>query len=275
LVVIDEAHRLRNVYKSSNKIARAIKEALAESPKILLTATPLQNSLLELFGLISIIDEYAFGDLKSFKAQFARITTDNNFDELKKRLEPICKRTLRRQVLEYINYTNRTCIVQEFYPGNDEQQLYDLVSSYLQQNNLYALPPSQRTLMTLILRKLLASSTYAISGTLKGLANKLETAISKNENTSLDVEEVFDDNYEAYAEYEDEWADEEETTVVEEKPYAKAEIDEIKEEIKSLIGFKALADSVKTNAKGEVLFTALDKAKNYGFKGIVPPFVIN
>lgn len=141
LVVIDEAHRLRNVYKSSYKIAKAIKEALAHSPKILLTATPLQNSLLELFGLISIIDEYSFGDLKSFKAQFSKLTSETNFDYLRKRLEPICKRTLRRQVLQYINYTNRTCIVQEFYPGNDEQQLYDLVSEYLQRGNLYALPP--------------------------------------------------------------------------------------------------------------------------------------
>ena len=56
LVVIDEAHRLRNVYKTSNKIARSIKESLEDAPKILLTATPLQNSLLELYGLVSIID---------------------------------------------------------------------------------------------------------------------------------------------------------------------------------------------------------------------------
>src|SRR2546425_1028424 len=116
LVVIDEAHRLRNVYKATSKIAVALKQALAPFPKILLTATPLQNSLLELYGLVSIIDEYAFGDLKSFKTQYARLTNDSNFDELKKRLEPVCKRTLRRQVLEYINYTNRTCIVQEFTP---------------------------------------------------------------------------------------------------------------------------------------------------------------
>ena len=74
LVVIDEAHRLRNVYKPSNKIAKAIKEAVAHAPKILLTATPLQNSLLELFGLVSIIDEYAFGDLKSFKSQYTRLS---------------------------------------------------------------------------------------------------------------------------------------------------------------------------------------------------------
>jgi SNF2 family DNA or RNA helicase len=47
LVVIDEAHRLRNVYKPSSKIANAIKQAVAPFPKVLLTATPLQNSLLE------------------------------------------------------------------------------------------------------------------------------------------------------------------------------------------------------------------------------------
>ena len=56
LVVIDEAHRLRNVYKPQNKIANAIRDALKSAPKLLLTATPLQNSLLELYGLVSFID---------------------------------------------------------------------------------------------------------------------------------------------------------------------------------------------------------------------------
>ena len=166
LVVIDEAHRLRNVYKTSSRIAHAIKQAVSSFPKVLLTATPLQNSLLELYGLVSIIDDYAFGDLKSFRARFARLGNQADFTELKERLKPICKRTLRRQVLEYVPYTDRHALVQEFVPSPDEQRLYDLVSDYLQQPTLYALPASQRQLMTLILRKLLASSTYAISGTL-------------------------------------------------------------------------------------------------------------
>jgi superfamily II DNA/RNA helicase len=260
LVVIDEAHRLRNVYKPSNKIAKAIRDALVHRPKILLTATPLQNSLLELYGLVSIIDEYSFGDLKSFKAKFTKLTTENNYDELKKRLEPICKRTLRRQVLEYINYTNRTCILQEFTPREDEQRLYELVSEYLQRPNLYALPPGQRTLMTLILRKLLASSTYAISDTLQGLANKLETTISKQETQSLNVDEVFKGNYEMYEEQQEEWvADEEEETTVEERIYTAVEIREIKKEIQILKEFKALAKSIRVNSKGEELFTALTK----------------
>ena len=80
LVVIDEAHRLRNVYKPSNKIANAIKQAVATFPKVLLTATPLQNSLLELYGLVSIIDDYAFGDFKTYRARFTRLANETDFD---------------------------------------------------------------------------------------------------------------------------------------------------------------------------------------------------
>src|SRR5258705_6342370 len=97
LVVIDEAHRLRNVYKPNNVIANTLKAALQERHKLLLTATPLQNSLLELFGLASIIDEHAFGDLKSFREQYANLPQDQVFRSLKPRLKPICHRTLRRQ----------------------------------------------------------------------------------------------------------------------------------------------------------------------------------
>jgi SNF2 family DNA or RNA helicase len=105
LVVIDEAHRLRNVYKASSKIAQTIKAAVASRPKVLLTATPLQNSLMELYGLVSIIDDYAFGDAKSFSARFVRPRNNPEaLAELKSRLDPICTRTLRRYLLEYINY---------------------------------------------------------------------------------------------------------------------------------------------------------------------------
>ena len=107
--------------------------------------------------------------------------------ELKERLKPICKRTLRRQVLEYVKYTNRHALVQEFVPSPEEQRLYDLVSDYLQRPTLYALPASQRQLMTLILRKLLASSTYAISGTLDGLVQRLDAAGAPGQRHRADL----------------------------------------------------------------------------------------
>src|ERR1017187_1684216 len=153
LVVIDEAHRLRNVYKPANKIGKAIKTALANRHKVLLTATPLQNSLEELYGLVSIIDEFTFGDLRSFKAQFGKLRSAqpisqaeveellNNFTlskrafteklkaheawfskeygGLKERLKPICQRTLRQQVLQYGSYTKRHALVLEFVPPDE------------------------------------------------------------------------------------------------------------------------------------------------------------
>jgi ERCC4-related helicase len=262
LAVIDEAHRLRNVYKASNKIARSIKTSLNEAPKILLTATPLQNSLLELYGLVSIIDDYTFGDLKSFKAQYSRVTSTADadaFTELKERLKPVCKRTLRRQVLEYIRYTNRIALVEEFYPTEEEQRLYDLVSNYLQADNLYALPAGQRKLMTLILRRLLASSTFAISGTLEGLGKKLENIITQN--TGVDTEEIIAENFETFEELKDEWSDDDEEEK-EENPFTEGDIENIKTEINALKEFETLAKSIHRNSKGEKLFTALEN----GFK---------
>ena len=254
LVIIDEAHRLRNVYKNSNKIARTIKDAILDSPKILLTATPLQNSLLELFGLVSFIDEYTFGDIKSFKNQFTKLSNDRmaQFTDLKQRLAPICKRTLRKQVLEYINYTNRRALTQEFYPTDDEQKLYDNVTEYLQRSDLRALPPSQRLLMTLILRKLLSSSSFAIAGTLRSLVSKLKELLAKAERGNLS-EAVYQD-FEGY----DELADEiEEDETENGEVLSKADIQSIKAEMEELTNYAELAESIKQNAKGEVLLTAL------------------
>jgi SNF2 family DNA or RNA helicase len=155
LVVIDEAHRLRNVYKPTNVIANTLKQALAQKQKLLLTATPLQNSLLELFGLVSFIDEHTFGDLKSFREQFTNLAQERVFLVLRDRLKPICHRTLRRQVTAYIPYTRRLPIVEEFTPDESEDRLYQLVSDYLRRDNLQALPASQRSLMTLVLRSCL------------------------------------------------------------------------------------------------------------------------
>src|SRR5690606_15532241 len=145
LVVLDEAHRLRNVYKTSNVIARTLKDALARvHSKVLLTATPLQNSLLELYGLVSIIDDRVFGDLDSFRAQFSSPSKVQSFECLRARLAGICKRSLRRQVHPYVSYTARRAIVQEFTPSDEEKELSSLVADYLRRPNLKALPEGQR-----------------------------------------------------------------------------------------------------------------------------------
>jgi superfamily II DNA or RNA helicase len=256
LVIIDEAHRLRNVFKPTNKIGRALRSALLDVPKVLLTATPLQNSLLELYGLVSFIDEYAFGDVKSFRNQYARLTGEESFSELKRRLEPVCHRTLRRQVLEYIRYTNRIAITEEFVPTEEEQTLYDLVSDYLRRPNLQALPSGQRSLMTLIMRKLLASSTFAIAGTLDSLARKLERQLKDNaekERHQQEFDDELSEDFEEFDEVIDEWPEDDPVPA----PLTEDEIATIKDEIVDLKAFRDLAVSITENAKGEALLKAL------------------
>ena len=183
LAVLDEAHRLRNVYKNGNIIARTLKNAMAHvQSKVLLTATPLQNSLLELYGLVSIIDGRVFGDLDSFRAQF---TDRANFDALRKRLAPVCKRTLRQQVQPYVPYTARRPIVQEFTPSAQEKELAALVADYLRRPSVLALPAGQRQLISLVLWKLLASSSRAIAGVLATMAERLQALLDSGNSEAL------------------------------------------------------------------------------------------
>ena len=238
LVVIDESHRMRNVYRPSSKTAKAIAEATGSAKKLLLTATPLQNSLQELYGLVSVIDEHVFGDLASFKEQFVKAADDSLRDELlRERLKPICTRTLRKQVLEYIRYTDRLPLTQEFFPSDEEQRLYEEVSAYLQRDILAALPAGQRTLITMVLRKLLASSTFAIATTLRRMVDRLEGRLAEAETAFADFEMLDEAEEEWEALNGDEPVD----------PVA------IRDELVSLRRYAEHAEAISHNAKGDAL----------------------
>lgn len=190
LVVFDEAHKLRNVYKSSNKTALILREGLKSYKKLLLTATPLQNNAKELYGLISIIDDNYFGSLKSFNNRYGKteLRNESTYKELRNRIQPIIHRTLRSDVQEYVKYTERKAMVQEYYPSEDEQTLDEMVSEYLQRDECFGIPRSQRSLITLVLHKLLSSSTFAIAGTLQTIIERLENIVKNN--TSSDNEDA-------------------------------------------------------------------------------------
>ena len=260
LVVIDEAHKLRNVYRKDNKIAKSIRRALEHAPKILLTATPLQNSLLELYGLVSIIDPFHFGSLKSFKQAYTQLS-EEGFVELRQRLAPVCKRTLRKDVLEYIKYTNRIAIVQDFTPTTPEARLYYEMTEFLHRPILYSLPASQRKLVTLILRKLLASSTFAISDTLRKLADKLDAFITVLEqqlyNTEFEIDFSADqDEEQDPAFYIDQWETADDIPVGIES-MTPQDIPVAQEELEALRHMHHLSLSIKKNAKGEALLKGL------------------
>lgn len=250
LVIMDEAHRLRNVYKKSNVTGKKLKRALEDRKKLLLTATPLQNNLMELYGLASIIDDHVFGDARTFRDMYVTATNEDLRNRnLKDRLQGICHRTLRKQVTEYIRYTNRHAILQEYAPSAQEEELYNDISDYLRSDKLYALPQGQRTLITMVLRKLLASSSFAISGTLSSLIGRLESLLAGVEG-ELDMSD-----YDAYGDLVDGDPDEEGFETLD----LVQERDEIILELERLKEYASLANGITRNAKGDNLLFALER----------------
>lgn len=266
LVIIDEAHRLRNVYKTDSVMSIKLKRILTGKKKLLLTATPLQNNLMELYGLVSIIDDKVFGDSKTFREMYLSTANEElRNSNLKERLKRICKRTLRKQVVEYVSYTNRIPILREYMPTKDEEALYNSISEYLRSEKLYALPQGQRTLITLVLYKLLASSSFAISGTLRSLINRLE-ALLRNMECELDLSDydVIDELYEEQNENGVNDCNKEDIV----NTNKKSEHEAIRHELEQLYAFEKLANSITYNSKGADLLVALkqgfDKTEKLG-----------
>lgn len=263
VVVIDEAHKLRNAHRASNRTGQALKRALAGRKKLLLTATPLQNSLMELYGLSTLIDEHLFGDEAAFRKQF--MNSGTGMDELRERLGSFAKRTLRRDVLEYIKYTERKALTQPFNPTDDEQALYERISAFLQKEDSYALPKQQRHLTSLILRKLLASSSHAVAATLITIRERLQKLLAagttEDDGTELVEQLIAEDDLEQDYLEEEVSEDEEPSAAVvpaavqDGNPNAARVL--ISTEIEELSAFIDAAQSLQTDTKAQALLKAL------------------
>jgi len=256
LVVIDEAHKLRNAYRPSNKVGQGLRWATDGCRKLLLTATPLQNSLVELFGLSTLIDEHIFGDVNAFRGRYTNAGGD--LGELRQRLATFVKRTLRKEVVEYIQYTQRRALTRPFSPTDDEHALYEAVSQFLQREDSYALPERQRHLTALVLRKLLASSSQAIAATLETLYKRLENL--REDRTESDPE--LTEGLIQSEEMEDDLLDEilGEDDPPSESPAPRRPIDgkKLHEEIENLKNLASWARAIGTDTKTRTLIKALD-----------------
>ncbi len=182
MAVIDEAHKLRNSYRASNKMGQGIRWALEDRRKLLLTATPLQNSLTELYGIATLIDDEMFGDLPTFRTLYSN--ADGDLDDLRSRINGFCLRTLRQDVQEFIRYTKRQLTTIKFRPTDDEHKLYESVSEFLQKPDSYAFPQRQRHLTIVVVRKVLASSPIALAYTLEVILERLKGMRDNAEDTT-------------------------------------------------------------------------------------------
>ena len=139
-------------------------------------------------------------------------------------------------------------MTEDFRPGNEELNLYREVSSYLQQDDLLAIKPGARHLVTLVIRKILASSAYAIQGTLATMIDRLEKKLPLTD--ALQDYESIDDLADENNVEEGELCD----------PKAlQAEIDKLKD-------YKQLATNITQNAKADALLRVLDKAFDFAVR---------
>lgn len=265
LVVIDEAHKLRNAYRESNRLGQRIRWATEDRKKLLLTATPLQNSLIELYGLSTLIDDRLFGDLASFRTQY--INYGGDISGLRERLATFCWRSLRSQVIEFVRYTERRLITRPFKPTEREHELYEAVSSYLMRGETYALPSGQKHLLILLVRKVLASSPHAVAGTLEIMRDRLLKLRdeAKLNADALDLlisgEEIDDDLLDEILEDQEEASLEDESSMpanVPEPQRKKVDLEKLNAEIKELNDYIRWARSLGIDTKTKALLTALD-----------------
>ena len=248
-LIIDEAHNLRNVFHGTKR-AKNLYDLTKGIPKILLTATPLQNSLTDLHGLVSFIDPRIFGSEKVFNRRFVE---GGDYEELKQELLPVLYRTLRRDVGKYMSFSKRTCVTVDFHLSQDEKELYDATNAFLRRDTLYSIPTANRGLIILVIRKLLASSSFALVETFEVLEKRLEKLYEGTKSAyaqeGFDLfwgfveDEIDEDGFNEY--------DDEETA---EKKQA------IQAELKIVRSILDLARSIKTNAKINALKDALTSA---------------
>ncbi|MBS3956200.1 MAG: DEAD/DEAH box helicase family protein [Clostridiales bacterium] len=269
LVVCDEAHRLRNFYTGRNKAPEAISHIVREAHKtLLLTATPLQNRLEELYGLVSVFDPDYFYSLDAFRERYVKAKGIGDNDDLVDRVAAISKRTLRRDADKYIHFTKRLPLTVEFMPSPEEIRLYDRVNDYLQREDLFAFGNSQRHLTTLIIRKRLGSSTYAVSSTLGKIADRLQAeldaGVRRDSRGGLIAADLIDDDLpdEVLEELEDGGEPASERTQF--GPGSGARLDDetleaMRAEVAELRSYADMARAITVNQKAVKLNEALDK----------------
>lgn len=257
LVIMDEAHRLRNHWTGKAKIAEAVTHIVQGASKaVLLTATPLQNRLEELYGLVSVFEPGYFYSLDAFRERYVKGMGDG--DDLVERVALISKRTLRKDAQKYIQFTERLPLTLEFDPSQEEIELYNKVNEYLQRDELYAFPQSQRHLSALIIRKRLGSSTFAVASTLHNIANRVQDELKSGQrrdgrgalylDNDLTTEEMEEAETTPFGPGEQAQA----LTSAETRKAIQAEIDELR-------SFAQLAESITVNQKALRLFDAIDQ----------------
>jgi hypothetical protein len=218
LCVVDEAHEIfAGIYRRFDrsghylgdsphaKLAGRLRALLGgQTPVLLLTATPLQNSLVELWGLVQYVDRTGtlLGDLPTFRQMFCadddRVLLSGQASDLQRRMQVVVQRTLRRQAQEFMKtpFVGRRTRLFEYSMTPEERAVYDDVTRYLLDPEIAAFHGLSRRLLVIGFHRRMASSHRALSASLERVAERLRKLL-EGEDTDIDIElEPADDSEE-------------------------------------------------------------------------------
>ena len=172
LTVFEEASLLSSVHKEDNKQAKILKRIAKDSFKLLLTGTPIEKNILDLYGLMYFIDESILPSEQEYMSRYFR--KPENYPELAELVSKYCFRTLRSQARHYAKIPERKVITCEFEQSDKEQKLYDLLKAYIDKPQKIAFPEMKPYDLALMLFDLQGSSTPAIRKAIEGIIKRLE-----------------------------------------------------------------------------------------------------
>lgn len=172
VTVFEEASLLSSVYKEDNKQAKILKRIFDSSFKVLLTGTPIEKNILDLYGLMYFIDETILPSEQEYMSRYFR--KPENYPELAELVSKYCFRTLRSQAKRYAKIPERIVITCEFEQSQEEKKLYDMLKAYIDKPQKYAFPEMNAYDLALMLFDLQGSSTPAITKSIEGIISRLE-----------------------------------------------------------------------------------------------------
>lgn len=172
LIVFEEANVLSTGYQEENKQAKALDRIAGTSFRLLLTATPIEKNIMDLYGLIWFIDKSVLPEPELFLHRYLR--KPENYPELAERVSKFCFRTLRSQAKQFAKIPERILITDEYEISEQEQALYDALEKYINQPEKKAFPEMNQYDLALRLFSLQSSSTSAILQTIEGVIKRLE-----------------------------------------------------------------------------------------------------
>jgi len=135
------------------------------------------------------------------------------------------------------------------------------MSAYLLRDDAYGLPAGQRTLLLLLIRKLMASSSFAVCDTVQAIINRLKRLVGEEETEDAEVDKSLQELFgDSFGEETEEWDEEEDDNLkeIEKIRLTSEQQAAVYHEIADLQEIYDLANSIKDNNKGECLLKVLE-----------------